>query len=104
MSNEVNPKGIGYFRFNKKEQLLDPDKAIVYTPCSPWDIETERLKNVAKRKGLGTYKVNSQEQRVAIKQSCAEFDRANRFTMDELTDMLRKLMNEERSFLTRNKI
>ena len=95
MSDEVNPKAIGYFRFNKKEQLLDPDKAEVYTPCPPWDIEAEHLKNVAKKKGLGTYKVNSPEQRVAIKQSCAEFDRANRITREEFMDKVREVLTAE---------
>ena len=122
MSNEGNPRAIGYFRFNKMEQLCDPDRADVHIPCHktkrvwraratgktypapPWDRETQHLKNVAKKKGLGTYKVNSPEQRIAIKESWAEFDRANRFTMDELTDMLRRLMNEERVFLSRNRI
>ena len=111
-----------YMRVNSEEQLSDPSKAEVYTPCHttkrvwraratgktypcpPWDRETEHLKNVAKKKGLGTYKVNSPEQRIAVKEWWAEFDRANRVTMDDITDMLRKFLNEERAFLTRNRI
>ena len=73
-------------------------------PAPPWDRETEHLKNVAKKKGLGTYKVNSPEQRIAIKESWAEFDRANRVTMDDIVAMLRKFMNEERDFLSRNRV
>ena len=95
MSNEVNPKAIGYFRFNKLEQLSDPSKAEIYTPCSPWDRETERLKNVAKKKGLGTYKVNSPEQRVAVKEWWAEFDRANRITREEFLDKVRNILTAE---------
>ena len=113
MSNEVNPKAIGYFRFNRREQLIDPDRADVYTPCHttkrvwraratgkaypapPWDRETEHLKNVAKAKGLGTYKVNSPEQRIAVKEWWAEFDRANRITREEFLDMLRKALTTE---------
>ena len=113
MSNEVNPRAIGYFRFNKMEQVSDPSKAEVYTPCRttkrvwraratgktypapPWDRETQHLKNVAKKKGLGTYKVNSPEQRIAVKEWWAEFDRANRVTREEVTAMIWKAITEE---------
>ena len=122
MSNEEKTI-ICYMRVNSKDQLLNPDEAEVYTPSDvktkrvwraratgktypapPWDRETEHLKNVAKKHHLGTYKVNSPEQRIAVKEWWAEFDRANRITMDEFTEMLRKLMNEERVFLTRSRI
>lgn len=109
MSDE---KVIGYFRFNRRDQLLNPDNAEVYTPVEtklvwrsratgnvypapPWDRETEHLKNVAKRIGLGTYKVISPEQRVAIKESLAEFDRANRVTREEVNEMIWKAITEE---------
>ena len=109
MSNEVNPKAIGYFRFNKKEQLIDPDNAEVYIPklvwrsratgktypAPPWDRETEHLKNVAKRKGLGTYKVNSPEQREAVKKWWADFDRDNRITREEFIEKVRKVLTTE---------
>ena len=110
-------------RVNSKDQLLNPEEAEVYTPshtktkrvwraratgktypAPPWDRETQHLKNVAKKKGFGTYKVNSPEQRIAVKEWWAEFDRANRVTMDDIVAMLRKFMNEERAFLTRNNI
>ena len=123
MSNEGNPQAIGYFRFNKKEQLSDPDRADVYMPsCAktkrvwraratsktypapPWDRETEHLKNVAKKKGLGIYKVNSPEQRIAVKEWWAEFDRANRVTMDDIVAAVRKLLDDERAFLERRRI
>lgn len=121
MSNEEKSI-VWYTRVNSADQLLDPDKAEVYTPCHktkrvwraratgkaypapPWDREKEHLKNVAKKKGLGTYKVNSPEQRIAIKEWWAEFDRANRVTMDDIVATLRKFMNEERAFLTRDRI
>ena len=122
MSNEEKTI-ICYMRVNSRDQLLNPDEAEVYTPSDvktkrvwraratgktypapPWDRETEHLKNVAKKNHLGTYKVNSPEQRIAVKEWWAEFDRANRITMEEFTEMLRKLMNEERVFLTRNRI
>ena len=107
-------KVIGYFRFNRKEQLSDPDKAEVYTPsytktkrvwraratgktypAPPWDRETEHLTNTAKKKGLGTYKVNSPEQRIAVKEWWAEFDRANRITREEFLDKVRKILTAE---------
>ena len=103
---------IGYFRFNKREQLLDPDNADVYTPaqtkyvwraratgktypCPPWDRETEHLKNVAKKKGLGTYKVNSPEQRIAVKEWWAKFDRDNRITREEFMEKVRNILTAE---------
>ena len=101
MSDE---KVIGYFRFNKLEQLSDPVKvkrvwrarATGKTyPCPPWDRETEHLKNIAKKKGLGTYKVNSPEQRIAVKEWWAKFDRDNRITREEFMDMMRKVLTAE---------
>ena len=97
-------KVIGYFRFNKLEQLSDPVKvkrvwrarATGKTyPCPPWDRETEHLKNVAKKKGLGTYKVNNPEQRIAVKEWWAEFEIANRVTRKEVMDMIRKAITTE---------
>ena len=103
---------VWYTRVNSEEQLSAPKTKRVWRsratgktyPAPPWDRETEHLKNVAKKEGLGTYKVNSPEQRIAIKEWWAEFDRANRVTMDDMVAMLRKFMNEERAFLTRNRI
>ena len=103
---------ICYMRVNSREQLSNPDEAEVYTPVEtkrvwrsratgkaypapPWDRETEHLKNVAKKKGLGTYKVNSPEQRIAVKEWWAEFDRANRVTREEVTAMIWKAITEE---------
>ena len=105
---------ICYMRVNSKDQLLNPDEAEVYTPsdvktkrvwraratgktypCPPWDRETEHLKNVAKAKGLGTYKVNSPERRMAVKEWWAEFDRANRITREEFLDEVRKVLTAE---------
>ena len=122
MSNEEKSI-ICYMRVNSRDQLLNPDEAEVYTPrdvktkrvwraratgktypAPPWDRETEHLKNVAKKKGLGTYKVNSPAQRIAIKEWWAEFDRANRVTMDDITAMLWGFLEEERAFLAHNKI
>lgn len=118
MSDE---KVIGYFRFNRVDQLSDPDKAEVYIPdlktnrvwraratgktypAPPWDRETEHLKNVAKKKGLGTYKVNSPEQRIAVKEWWAEFERANRVTMDDIVATIRKLLDDERAYQNRNR-
>ena len=111
MSNEEKSI-IWYTRVNSEDQLSAPKTKRVWRaratgktyPAPPWDRETEHLKNVAKKKGLGTYKVNSPEQRIAVKEWWAEFDRANRVTMDDVVTMLRKFMNEERAFLTRNMI
>ena len=117
MSNEEKSM-VWYMRVNSEDQLSAPEtddtkktkrvwraRATGKTyPCPPWDRETEHLKNVAKKKGLGTYKVNSPEQRIAVKEWWAEFDRANRVTMDDVVAMLRKFMNEERAFLSRNRV
>ena len=84
MSNDVKTKRVWRARATGKTY-----------PAPPWDRETEHLKNVAKKKGLGTYKVNSPEQRVAIKQSCAEFDRANRITREEFMDKVREVLTAE---------
>lgn len=64
-------------------------------PTPPWDRETEHLKNVAKKNGLGTYKVNSPEQRIAVKEWWAEFDRANRITREEFLDKVRSVLTAE---------
>ena len=64
-------------------------------PAPPWDRETEHLKNVAKKKGLGTYKVNSPGQRIAVKEWWAEFDRANRITREEFMDKVRNILTAE---------
>ena len=94
---------IWYTRVNSEEQLSAPKTKRVWRaratgkayPCPPWDRETEHLKNVAKNKGLGTYKVNSPEQRIAVKEWWAEFERANRVTREEVMDMIRKAITEE---------
>lgn len=122
MSNEEKTI-ICYMRVNSKDQLLNPDEAEVYTPSDvktkrvwraratgktypapPWDRETEHLKNVAKKRHLGTYKVNSPEQRIAVKEWWAEFDRANRVTMDDVVAALRKMLDDERAYLERMRI
>ena len=64
-------------------------------PAPPWDRETEHLKNVAKNKGLGTYKVNSPEQRIAVKEWWAKFDRDNRITGEEFLDKVRSILTAE---------
>ena len=64
-------------------------------PAPPWDREARHLKNVAKKKGLGTYKVNSPEQRIAVKEWWAEFDRANRITREEFLDKVRSILTAE---------
>ena len=118
LSDEKVKTAVWYMRVNSADQLSASEtdgakktkrvwraRATGKTyPCPPWDRETEHLKNVAKKKGLGVYRVNSPEQRIAIKESWAEFERANRVTMDDITAMLRKFMNEERAFLTRDRI
>ena len=94
---------VWYTRVNSDEQLSSPKTTRVWRaratgktyPCPPWDRETEHLKNVAKTKGLGTYKVNSPEQRIAVKEWWAEFDRANRVTREEVVEMIRKAIRGE---------
>lgn len=106
---EKNEKSIiWYTRVNSEEQLSEPAADGKKTkrvwraratgkayPAPPWDRETEHLKNVAKRKGLGTYKVNRPEQREAVKKWWAEFDRANRITREEFIDEVRKILTAE---------
>ena len=101
---EKNEKSIiWYTRVNSEEQLSAPKTKRVWRaratgktyPAPPWDRETEHLKNVAKRKGLGTYKVNSPEQREAVKKWWADFDRANRVTREEVYDMIWKVIHGE---------
>ena len=109
MSYEDTKTIICYMRVNSKEQLSAPEtegtkktkrvwraRATGKTfPAPPWDREKEHLKNVAKRKCLGTYKVNSPEQRIAVKEWWAEYDRANRVTREEVVEMIRKAMTTE---------
>ena len=94
---------IWYTRVNSEEQLFSPKKKRVWKSratgktyqAPPWDRETEHLKNVAKKKGLGTYKVNSPEQRIAVKEWLAEFDRANRITREEFLNKVRNILTAE---------
>ena len=104
MSNE-GKSVVWYMRVNSEDQLTEETNKTKRVwraratgkayPAPPWDRETEHLKNVAKKKGLGTYKVNSPEQRIAVKEWWAEFDRANRVTRDEVTAMIWKAITEE---------
>lgn len=90
MSNEGKPQVIGYFRFNSKEQLS------AGRVRSKW-----HLKNVAKQKSYGTWKVTSQEQRLAVKQKCDEFDRANCVTMEDVVEAVRSFMRGEQTEMIR---
>ena len=101
---EKNEKSIiWYTRVNSEEQLSAPKTKRVWRaratgktyPAPPWDRETEHLKNIAKRKGLGTYKVNSPEQREAVKKWWADFDRDNRITREEFIEKVRKVLTAE---------
>ena len=101
---EKNEKSIiWYTRVNSEEQLSAPKTKRVWRsratgktyPAPPWDREAEHLKNVAKRKCLGTYKVNSPEQRIAVKEWWAKYERDNRITREEFLDMVRKVLTAE---------
>ena len=92
MSNEGKPQVIGYFAFNSREQL-SPRR-----DRSKW-----HLKNVAKQKAYGSWKVYSTEQRLAVKRRCEQFDRDNRVTMEDVVEALRKFMHGENCYLSLNK-
>ena len=122
MSNGETKTIFWYTRVNSKDQLLEPEKAEVYsssyteepkfvysklaknpTPQPRRDRSKWHLKNVAKQKVYGSWKVNSTEQRLAVKRKCEEFDRDNRVTMEDVVEMVRKFMHDESSYLSRNK-
>ena len=65
---------ICYMRVNSKDQL------------APW----RNMKNIAKIKGLGTYKVTSTEQRLAVKRRCEEFERDDRMTREDVMEYIRE--------------
>ena len=92
LSNEGKPQVIAYFGFNSKEQLS------TRRDRSKW-----HLKNIAKQKAYGSWKVNSMEQRLAVKRRCEEFDRDNRVTMEDMVAALRKFMHGENCYLSHNK-
>ena len=92
MSNEGTPKVIGYFSFNSKGR-----------PSTRRDRSKWHLKNIAKRKSLGNFKVNSTEQRLAVKRKCEEFDRDNRVTMECVVAALRKFIHGENCYISHNR-
>ena len=72
----------------------------------PWPREDRskwHLKNVAKQKAYGTWKVNSTEQRLDVKRRCEEFDRANQFTEEDFIALIRKMLDDEREWLNRKR-
>lgn len=105
MEND-SKSAIWYVRVNSEAQLTEPTKKTKRVwraratgktyPAPPRP--RANLKNVAKIKGLGTYRVNSPEQRIAVKEWWAEFDRANRVTREEVLDMIRKVLTAEYKF------
>ena len=83
MSNEGKSK----FVYSK---LANNPKPILRRDRSKW-----HLKNLAKAKGLGSYRVPNTEQRLEVKRRCEEFDRANRVTREEVYEMIRKVLTAE---------
>ena len=74
------------------------------TPQPRRDRSKWHLKNLAKVRGLGSYKVVSTEQLLEVKRKCEEFDLANRITMDDVVEMVRKFMHGEGCYLNSNKV
>lgn len=70
---------IWYMRVNSKEQL-----------SHPLSIAKGHLKNTGKINGLGTYKVNSPEQRLAVKRRCEEFERDDRMGRAAVIEYIRE--------------
>lgn len=114
MSNEETKTILWYTRVNSKDQLIEPEKAEVYTPSvaeepkfvysklaknpTPQprrDRSKWHLKNLAKVRGLGIYKVVSTEQRLDVKRKCEQFDRDNSVTMEDVVTAIRKFIHGE---------
>lgn len=70
---------ICYMRVNSKDQL------------AAW----RNMKNIAKIRGLGTYKVNSPEQRLGVKRRCEEFERDDRMTREDVIEYVRQCFHKE---------
>ena len=86
MEKDDKITAVWYMRVNSAEQLSETRDR------SKW-----HLKNWAKLRNLGSYKVPSHEQLVAVRRKCEEFDRDNRVTMEDVIAGIRSFMHGERT-------